>query len=258
METTITNHYYYIQLMANGFYDKLFFVDKLYDKWRTLVDYGCGDGFNTKMLGKLFRNKYITGYDIDPRMLNTAAYNGEAFANVSFTDKAINILEHDVFFTSSTIHELYHYGNTEDAEEFWALAYSTSRKYVCIRDMTYRFQSLPVSQSIIDQVTEGAKSLHIEFELERFISRWGDLNQSRNLMHWLMKYCYFNSPNWEREINENYLPVSYEDIAIKVPKNWEIFYQDLYQLPYFTHIWKRDIGITLPYPTHVKMIMKRK
>ena len=54
--------------------------------------------------------------------------------------------------------------------------------------------------------------------LNSFEDRWGVINDNyRTFIHYLLKYRY--TDNWDREVNEDYLPVSLETVKSKVPNN---------------------------------------
>ena len=76
-----------------------------------------------------------------------------------------------------------------------------------------------------------------------------------NLIHFLLKYRY--TDNWEREVRENYLPVSVEEIMGKITEHkaaYRLIYFDHYILPYIARTVKKDFDITLKDYTHVKFI----
>lgn len=75
-------------------------------------------------------------------------------------------------------------------------------------------------------------------------------------LHWLLKYKY--TENWDRELNENYLPVTIETFKNnKIPSNWQIIYEDHYTYDYIKQQIKNDFGVEIKEPTHLKMILKR-
>jgi hypothetical protein len=90
-----------------------------------------------------------------------------------------------------------------------------------------------------------------------FEKEWGKITDNMlNMLHWLLKYDY--KSNWDREVKENYLPVSIETIKKKIPSNWNIIYEDYYIFPPVAEKIKRDYGIELKHPTHMKMIIENK
>jgi hypothetical protein len=244
--------------MRNGFYDKLFFIDKLFDDWHTFMDYGCGEGFVTQMIGKIFPGKIITGYEENENMLKIDKYANEVCDNVSFTSH-LSGQEFDIVCLSSVIHEVYSYNEVKTIDAFWDYIYSTTKKYIIIRDMTHHSMQVftQVSDERQSRLRDHTQAIGAKYDLEKFELRFGTIGNARNFVHWLLKYTYHTSPNWHRELHENYLPVSVEDLISKAPNNWSVFYKNLYQLPYFTHLWAKDLGITVPYNTHCNIILKR-
>ena len=255
----VRDYHYYTELMRNGFYDKLFFVDKIFEPWNSLVDYGCAEGFTSKILGKVFRERRITGYDSDPEMINRARFHGEVLENVTFTTNDEDLSGQEVIFLSSVIHEIYHYMGRKKIDEFWDTVFSYGRKYVIIRDMFWSMNTPNPTTSQVKTVREHAQQHQIAHILEEFerIFTW-KIEENKSLNHWLLKYMYMTGPNYERELYENYLPMPWETIETIVPKGWEIEYSSLETLPWLHHQWKKDFGIDFKFPTHGKIIIKRK
>lgn len=256
---TVKDYVHYTNLMRNGFYDKLFWIDKLFDKWESLLDYGCADGFQTKLIGKIFRDKHIVGYDDSKRMVDMAMFSGEKLENVSFTN---NFEPADVVFLSSVIHEIYNYMTPVEIEGFWKQVFEGAGKYIIIRDMIYDADSLfdlsVRRKQVLSSLEKYCDDKQHTGELQRFISVYGPMNAPHNLMHFLLKYSYIDSPNWKREIYENYIKLSLQEFKKLVPKSWEIIYLDNNCLPFFKHKWKEDLGLNLDIKTHSKIILKRK
>ncbi len=73
-------------------------------------------------------------------------------------------------------------------------------------------------------------------------------------MHYLLKYKYIE--NWDREVNENYLPVSLETLKSKIPSSYKIAYEDNFILPYLQSQVNKDFGIHITHPTHTKLILR--
>ena len=63
----------------------------------------------------------------------------------------------------------------------------------------------------INKIKEKSNKQH----LEDFQNKWGDIGENyRVLLHWLLKYTY--TDNWERELNENYVPLTIETLKTKI------------------------------------------
>ncbi len=259
---TISDYNRYTQLMRNGFYDKMFWIDKIFDPWQSLLDFGCADGFQTKILAQIFPDKQVVGYDSDPDMINRARFTGSLPGNVRFTENPEEIPSGDVMYLSSIIHEIYSYNKIDQVNEFWQNVFTKDRKFVIIRDMGYSEMINTVSRTICNYRT--MERLHTWFqdngyggELLRFEEHFGDIKEMKNLIHLLLKYPYVNSPNWMREVHENYLPVSIEEIErIAHKEGFVTDYKEQYTLPYLKWKWRTELGIDLHYNTHVKLIFR--
>ena len=69
-----------------------------------------------------------------------------------------------------------------------------------------------------------------------------------------MKYRY--TDNWEREVNENYLPVSLETVKKKIPSSYKIVYEKDFILPFIQQQVKKDFDVEITHSTHTKLIIK--
>jgi hypothetical protein len=265
----IQDYYRYTELMKKGLLDKLFFIDKIFEPWETLVDFGCADGFQTKVLAQIFPDNNIVGYDESQSMIEKAYGQGDMPDNVRFTTNMSQTKDCDILYLSSVLHELYSYhfrGYTDEKiKDFWAYVFSPKRKVVVIRDMMYDDKYEIKDERWLDDVARKFKAYLTDTndygELKRFADHFGSVGgwYVKHTMHFLMKYMYIHTPNWNREIGENYLSVGYEHILKQMPDDWYVDYRELYILPYLKHRWKQDLGLTrCPYTTHGKIILKRK
>lgn len=253
----IQDYYRYTELMRNGFYDKLFFIDKLFGDWKTFMDYGCADGFSTKILANIFPDKYIIGYDEDPQMILRARVNGSMPGNVKFTTIVNEVC--DVLFLSSVTHEVHSYKTMEEVKEFWNIVFNPKRKYVIIRDMVRPDNILHNIGTYVRAVQAYCLRMGLSGQLERFEQIFGTITRPEHLVHFMMKYLYIDSPNWNREIIEHYHSVGTGILTHKgyVPPNWSVEYKELYTLPYLKHRWREDFQITdFPITTHGKYIFR--
>ena len=83
---------------------------------------------------------------------------------------------------------------------------------------------------------------------------WGRIEKQRDLVHFLLKYKY--TDNWEREVRENYIPLSVESFLAHVPKTYRITYMDHAPLPYIVRQIQKDFGFDLTTPTHLKIVLE--
>ena len=93
-------------------------------------------------------------------------------------------------------------------------------------------------------------------KLKSYESVWGKISTQRDLVHYLLKYKY--TENWEREVRENYVPITLEQLLEIIPEGYEVTYLNHFTLPYTAWQIKSDFGIELTTPTHIKLILRRK
>ena len=244
----------YTMRMQKSVLDKMFFIDKVFDPFSSIVDFGCANGELIKALQALFNEYRYIGYDISDVMLLAARENvpsAEFYSNwneikVDFADSLLNI--------SSTLHEVYSYCSQEEIKKFWSRVFESGFKYVAIRDMML---------SDTEQMDADAEQYNLVVKNEKYADKlkdyetvWGKISTQHDLVHYLLKYKY--TENWEREVRENYVPITLEQLLAIVPSNYEITYLNHFTLPYIAWQLKNDFGIELTTPTHIKLILRRK
>lgn len=249
----------YLQQMTKGFADKLYFLNII--DLDVLVDFGSADGQMLYKLSQLKPNMKLIGYDIDEKMIKESK---KKYPNIYFTDKwedVLRVLNNNMYVNkkkgmllSSVIHEVYSYAGGKNIRKFWKeQAFNNLFDYMIIRDMmpSIKFEKMNIID--VNKIKEKSDPKY----LEDFEKRWGDISSNfRNLLHWLLKYKY--TENWDRELNENYLPVTIETFKNnKIPSNWQIIYEDHYTYDYIKQQIKNDFGVEIKEPTHLKMILKR-
>jgi len=257
-EKPISNYDKYIIDMNTTMSDKLFFLEEV--KFDVIVDFGCADGSFLQSVSKMRPNVKIIGYDLDQTMLDKAS--GKLPKNAILTNdwqiviKELSGLKHPLLNLSSVIHEVYSYSNSLTVNKFWnSQVFGGNFKYITIRDM---MPSVQLTRNEINNFKEDAKKVRRKADknyLLSFENIWGSINSDyRNFIHFLLKYKY--TDNWQREVNENYLPITLETLKSKIPSDYSIQYEDDFVLPYLKKEVKRDFNVDLTHSTHVKMILK--
>lgn len=263
MEQTITDISVYRKEMAKSMVDKLFFIEQIDAK--VIVDFGCADGTMLKFIQNLRPDIKLVGYDVSQEMIdianNSEIWEGEdkpLFTSEWTIIKAIvkdcQMRKIETAITlSSVIHEVYSYGNDESVKEFWNNLFNTGFDYIIIRDMLVSKKTDRESQVKDAEKVYQTNDPHIlEFE-----SVWGSISNHKNLLHYLLKYRY--NKNWFRELRENYMPITLEDMLNKIPTDsYSYDYYDHYVLPFIAKSVKKEFGITLKENTHIKLILKKK
>jgi SAM-dependent methyltransferase len=259
-EKPISNIGSYIGGMNLSIEDKLFFVDLI--DFDAIVDFGCADGTFLYEMSKIRPDVKIIAYDIDTEMLKKAEsklgrkslvtddWNEVRKSLVNYKKPLLNL--------SSVIHEVYSYSSGSQVKYFWDnQVFGGDFKSIAIRDM---IPSTEISKSEISQFKDDVRKVRQKFDksyLKSFEERWGSINENyKNLIHFLLKYRF--TDNWEREVAENYLPLSIETLRKKVQSGYRITYEDNFILPFLKTSVKRDFNIDLAHPTHTKMIISNK
>lgn len=254
MDIPINNLSVYTYRMQKSVLDKMFFIDKVFDPFSSIVDFGCANGELIKALQALFNEYRYIGYDISDVMLSAARENvpsAEFYSDwneikVDFADSLLNI--------SSTLHEVYSYCSQEEIKRFWSRVFESGFKYIALRDMMLSdADQMNIDSDQYDLVIKNEKYADKLMDYENV---WGKISTQRDLVHYMLKYKY--TENWEREVRENYVPITLEQLLAIVPSNYEITYLNHFTLPYIAWQIKNDFGIELTMPTHIKLILQRK
>ncbi len=241
----------YTRGMKRSMEDKLFFLSYL-DDIGSFVDFGCADGTLLNYVHEFNPDLELHGIDASQQMLNRCVHlvpeaqthisTMPAIKGLNYTDSALNL--------SSVLHELYSYSDQDNIDLFWQCINDNGYQYVFIRDMCCDafYESDPAHYKAI------VSSKKYEKQLEEFQERWGTIKVERNLIHFLLKYRY--QTNWQRELDEHYLPVTDAGLDRLLCQNgkYRLVYKERYTLPWLKENVKKDFGITLTTPTHMKMI----
>lgn len=262
----------YNENMSKGIEDKLFFLNELpKNKEYIFVDFGCADGTLINYLVNIYNNYYTNtyiGYDISDTMIDLAKtnFNGGA-EDVLFTNdwkEVINKLNDDtyrkkVLILSSVIHEVYSYAADEDdIINFWRRVVDSGFDYICIRDMMCSDDlNRPSDPSIIHKMTDIYNiSSQLIKQKEDFNKRWGSFDNMKNVVHFLLKYRWI--VNWDRELNENYFPITIDDMIENITEfgTYNLMYFKRFRVPFLDNCINNTFRITLDDYTHVKAIFE--
>lgn len=244
----------YTSRMSKSCDDKLFFMNKISDV-KNIVDFGCADGILIREMNKVMPDVKYIGYDNNPEMIRIAQTKSAGISNISFTDIfPSNVYgKSSLLNLSSVIHEIYSYCNEDEIYEFWNNVFLSEFKYISIRDLC-------VSKNV-NRRTDMADYLKLienadNKQIKEFQLIWGLLMDNRNFLHFLMKYKYVE--NWDREVKENYFPITLEELLKKIPSDYEIVYINTYCLPYTKSMIEKDFGISIKDNTHVKLLLRKR
>lgn len=247
----ISNYEKYTSGMKKSIRDKLFFEGLVDSSVNTLVDFGCADGQVLAQVKKDFPEWKLIGIDNDETMLKLARDNcpcATYYKDIPCDESGSAILN-----LSSVIHEVYSYSTDDEIIDFWQEVFESNYHYISVRDiMVNSSVNMGAEINDIQKVKKGATNK----SLADFTSIWGDISSERNLLHYLLKYRYVE--NWDREVRENYLPITVETFLNMIPDTYEIVYFNHYVLPFNRDRIREDFGIELKDNTHIKILLKHK
>ena len=258
-EKPISNLQSYIDGMNYSMKDKLFFTDII--DFDVIVDFGCADGTFLEELSKIKPNVKLIGYDLDDEMLSKA--KSRLGKKALFTNNWYDAVKYTSSFRnpllnlSSVIHEVYSYSSPNVISQFWnSQVFGGDFKYITIRDM---IPSLEIDKQEISHFKDDVRNVRKKsdkFYLDSFEKEWGTINDNyRRFVHYLMKYRF--TDNWDREVKENYLPVSLETVKSKITNDYKIVYEEDFLLQFLKDQVKKDFNVELTHSTHTKMILKK-
>jgi hypothetical protein len=257
-EKPISNLQSYIEGMNFTMKDKLFFIDMI--NFDVIVDFGCADGTFLEEISKVKPGTKLIGYDLDDTMLQKASSKlGKKAIFTNNWKEAVRYTtgsKSPILNLSSVIHEVYSYSRPNVVSKFWTeQVFGNDFKYITIRDM---IPSLEIDKREINDFKDDVKKVRTKsdrFYLNSFEKKWGDINDNyRTFVHYLMKYRFID--NWDREVNENYLPVSLETVKSKIPSTYKVIYEENFLLPFLEQQVKKDFNVELTHSTHTKIIIK--
>ena len=248
----------YVRAMFMGAREKTFFLSKINPD--VIVDFGCADGQVLGLIEQIRPNVKLIGFDLSKDMLDKArkTVSNKVILTTDWKEVETHIKEYKkpTLLLSSVIHEVYSYGHTKIVSNFWKKqVFGDSFKYIAIRDMIPPVSMEKIEKSLfIDEVNK-VKNNFDKIYIDSFEDRWGKMEDSyRTFIHFLLKYKY--TTNWNRENNENYVPISLETLIKKIPSSYSIRYKKSYLLDVLKDKVEEDFGIIINHPTHLQMIIE--
>lgn len=274
MKENISNIKLYNDRMDKSMLDKIYFIDKIHIKPNqrpVFIDYGCADGTMLNEIYHYYPNSVFMGFDVSQKQLDLAEVklgHNKGMKFVLGNTMSHLITEYDMSYKkpndvlilvfSSVIHEIYSYGGLSEVKYFKYLFTNDMFNYIVVRDM--------IPSENINRPTDVDDLVHFHFNIKRlglesylkdFETKWGSVDNNKNMIHFLLKYRYTN--NWEREVQENYLPIYKKDLLSLInPNTSEIVYQEHFILPYIKETVMEDFNIKLKDNTHFKLILKNR
>lgn len=254
----IANYNTYNYNMSLSLDDKLFFMEMV--DFDVIVDFGCADGILLEKIAKLNPDIKLIGYDLDTHELDICR---RKVPNAFLTNKWSEVLQELVNYKSpllnlsSVIHEVYSYTHPKLVESFWTKnVFGSNFKYIVIRDMMPSSKIDKINMDMYEEDVNKVISKSKDYYLRSFERNWGSIKDSyRNFMHYLLKYRY--EINWDREVLENYLPISIEEVLKKVPSYYTVKYNKQFMVPFIKEQAYKDFDIKMDQNTHTKLILEK-
>ena len=244
----------YLTRMQRSILDKMFFIDKVFEPFEYVLDFGCANGELIKALMAMCADYRYVGYDISGEMITAARENVPSASFYSDWDEIPIPFGSSMINISSTLHEVYAYGTRRDVEEFWERVLKSGFRYIAIRDMMYADAHDREADAAALTAVRGSAA-YAE-KLADFETVNGAVATQKQLTHFLLKYKY--TQNWDREVRENYFPLSVEELKAIVPDDYRVTFFEHFTLPYTAWQIRKDFGIELKDPTHLKIILEKK
>lgn len=247
----IQNNEVYTARMQKSVYDKMFFVDKIFDKnVDTFIDFGCADAELICHLRVFMPDVRFIGYDINDEFLAKARRKAPFAEFYSNWDDIKVDPSRTIVNLSSVLHEIYHYCARGGIEQFWNRILTPGFAYITIRDM-FMPQALPCGDLWRKKVLDAGYGE----KLRDFESHWGPVRNNVDMIHFLLKYKY--TENWEREVAENYMHMTPATL-MKRFTGYSVLHERFEPLPYIVHQVQHDIGIDVSHiPTHLHLILQK-
>jgi hypothetical protein len=201
----------------------------------------------------------LIGYDLDDTMLSKAeSILGEEAILTSNWNQVVSELsryKRPLLNLSSVIHEVYSYSHSSIIKKFWEQqVFGGNFKWITIRDMIPSVEIHKGERKSFEEDVKKVRDLADPYYLKSFEERWEPIENSyRTFVHFLLKYRYID--NWQRELNENYLPVSLETVKKKIPSSYKIIFEEDFIVPFIKEKVMEDFGIVIKHSTHTKMII---
>ena len=143
----------YLTRMQRSILDKMFFMDKVFEPFKHILDFGCANGELIKAMMPMFPDYEYTGYDISTEMIEAARKNVPDAGFYDDWDKIDIPFEDSLINISSTIHEVYSYCDEKDIDIFWDRVFGSGFRYVTIRDMAFaQADDIPVRKEQLEAI----------------------------------------------------------------------------------------------------------
>ena len=255
--------------MSKSWYDKIGFIDKIFEPIDVVVDFGCADGAVTRFIKSFFNGKLVIGYDL-PEVLEANGLEGEVddFGVMYLSDwkdvmKRVESRGKSLLVMNSVLHEIFNYMQPNEISELFGNLFNGSFNYIWIRDMYISDPVMDTNRTVeFDNAINKIKATDgLNKRFTDFVYVSGVPDRWYGLMHFLMK-CRFER-NWDREVHEDYTDFreNWEYLKNILNNKYEATFKDIYLLPYIQYINKKELAVDLDalgIRTHFRAVYKLK
>lgn len=241
----------YVKRMESALKEKLFFLDIINpNDYDYIVDFGCANGTLLNYLKAQNISTTLIGYDNNLQMIEMA--KKEAFSNDIIFTNDYNYIQQlsgkKCIILSSVLHE------NEINNFLFEDTVSLLNKFdtIIIRDM---FWNENLTKNVNELSLQIVKEKVNSKVYEDFVNIYGEIKTNKQLSHLLLKYDYLT--NWETEKKENYFLFDFRKL-IQTLLNYDAMFYSHEVLKFKKDKIQKDFGLNFNYPTHLKLILKRK
>lgn len=257
------NNSVYLSDMSESLLDKLFFLEYIPEEdLDVIVDFGCADGTLTRAIANAYPKACVIGCESNKDFLKLAKeqprqnlFYCSSWKEVEDLLSTFVDITKKALILSSVIHEVHSY---DDPDFFWEqIVKLPNWDYIAVRDMG-------LSNSQANKPVDVATALYFcdwiednpinDMQVKSFRSHWGRISTNKALCHFLLKYRY--KVNWEREVKENYLPLTIEEVLENMRPYHPIYFRH-WTLPFIEDCVKKDFGFSMPCDTNYKAVFAK-
>lgn len=248
----IANPKQYLERMSKPLQEKLRIARFIPKGTKSVLDVGCADGIVTLALAEMYPEIDFVGLDLNESFIAKAQAKIGKLQNIRFEtgylrERLATPERFDVVLFCSVLHEFFSYGEgistivkaLADAHEILK-----PKGTLIIRDMILYEYTEQSDLWVTETKEKVLKKEGMTPLLQEFEKYFGEIKSIKVMNHFLLKYMY--ADNWEREVKENYVPVSFEkyDQIFKL-LGMSVLFQRSSTIPFLKETWKKDFDFSV-------------
>lgn len=250
---------YYTRL-GSSIEEKLFFLSRIPSEVTVFADFGCGDGkllaaINERRVG----TQFTLGYDRNAKALPEALDCYEQFTSSLDLFKVAIMRQQRLgrkvcLILSSVIHELLSQGIGWGS--IWNMVRDLNPDYIVIRDMACTNEAKRQPAGLMANTMLNVDDRFTDIALYGTNGTF-EFQSHADFLQALLKYRY--TENIRAEIEEDYFSLTSEQWhnIVTIGSGYKLHHFDHHSVPWHRENWKRDFGLDIEDPTHIKIILKK-